>query len=266
MVFWKILWLSLPLAIVSFTLQTWPRWINRYFGVDVWRHIDEALYIRQHKRLNTGHQERYLIDYPSDYPPLLRIFLSFFPRSFLDEYQWAISPAFDFIHNLLLFSFLVLTTGSLPVAWLGQIIYMTSPIVILENSSLTTRPLGSLTFTAAALSMLLFRTGHGMIWLPISIVSVAILCLAHRMSLQALAALVVIVSLLEKTCWYLLIGGAGILLAVAVSGGFYLKVLTGQISMLNYWRQNIRYRFAHQIRGLPKRGEKNPDMVFRSLH
>ena len=259
-------WGGLPLAVVSFCLHTWPRWFNRYFGVDVWRHIDEALYIRTHKRLNTGHQERYLIDQPGDYPPLLRLILAVFPPAWLDEYQWVIAPAFDFLHNLLLYLFLIALTHDVRIAWLGQMVYMASPLVAMEDSNLTTRSLGALTFTASVLPLALFQSGHGLWWLGIAVVGIAVLCVAHRMSLQALVVIVAVFTLMDRTAWYVGALGAGMLLAILISGGFYLKVLEGHAAMLQFWRQNIQYKVAHQIRGIPKRGEKNPDMVFRINH
>lgn len=259
-------WWGVPLAALSFCLQTWPRWFNRYFGVDVWRHIDEAMFIREHRRLNTGPQERYLIDRPTDYPPLLRLLLALFPRRWLDEWQWAISPAIDAVHNLLLFAVLLALTGEVRVAWLGQLFYLASPIVILENSNLTTRPLGSLTFTLAVWPLVLFLAGDGWAWWGIAVIGVAILCLAHRMSLQALIAVAVLFTVVERSAWPLLAVAAGMAAALLLSRGFYWQVLRGHLAMLKFWSQNIQYKVAHQVRGVPKRGERNPDMVFRINH
>ena len=106
---------GLILAVVSFLLQTWPRFGNRYFGIDVWRHLAVADYYRRRRQDRTLAFNRYLIPEPSDYPPLLRIFLSLIPKETLERTQWFIGPLFDFVQSFAVFVVAYSITGSLSV-------------------------------------------------------------------------------------------------------------------------------------------------------
>lgn len=250
-------------AAVSFYIQVRPRIKNRYFGIDTWRHLAVADYIRMHKKYPHLMPEHYLIDEPSDYPPLLRILLSFIPKNILEKCQWLVSPLFDFLHNLLLFAVVYILSKNLTLAVTVQIIYMVSPLIIMENSSLTTRPLASLLFSIVFFSMLVCSITASSLWLVLSVLFLCILILSHRMSLQALVWLVLFFSFYERTFIYIEIFCLGFVLAVFVSRGYYLKVLRGHIAMLDFWRRNIKNRYAHQVRGFMEKGQGNPDIVFR---
>lgn len=258
------IWLTgILIAVVSFYIQVRPRLKNRYFGIDTWRHLVVADYIRRHKKYPHLMPEHYLIDEPSDYPPLLRILLSFIPKDILEKYQWLVSPIFDFIHNFLLFAVVYILTKNLSAAVVAQIIYMVSPLIIMENSSLTTRSLASLLFTVVFLPTLVFSITKSPFCLAMSVLSLCILLLTHRMSIQAFVWITLFFSVCERTFIYIGILCLGMALVVFVSRGYYLRVLRGHIAMLDFWRKNIANRYAHQIRGLMKKGQDNPDVVFR---
>ncbi len=248
---------------VSLWIQVRPRLTNRYFGVDTWRHLTVADYIRRHRRYPGLMPEKYLIDEPCDYPPLFRYALALVPRRVLEEYQWLVSPCVDALHSLVIFAVAQAVTGVPAVGWLAQGIYMTTPIVIMENASLTTRSCASLLFTITASSLVAWELTPHWGWGAAGIAGVAVLVLTHRMAVQALLAFAVGMGILSGTWRYVAGLAAGALLAIAASRGFYLKVLAGHVAMLAWWRKNIRHRYAHQIRGVPKTSAATPDMVFR---
>jgi hypothetical protein len=260
---WMAWGISVLATTLNFGLQVWPRWKNRYFGVDNWRHLDEADVLRRTRRLSQGKPNRYLIEAPSDYPPLLRVVLAAIPKEILERWEWCVAPVFDAIHHLLLFATVYGMTGNWKMGLLAQITYAASPLIILENSNLTTRSFASLLFTLGWLPVVWYAVSGLWVWLLIGIVFLSLLCLAHRLAVQALVFLGIFTAIFH---WdWIWIGAilAAMGLAFVISGGFYRKVLYGQLAMLNYWRVNIRNRFAHQIRGLPKRAQEEPDIVFR---
>ena len=248
---------------LSFFIQIRPRIVNRYFGVDSWRHLDEADEFRRHHRLPAGQPERYLITKPSDYPPLLRVVLALIPKALLERWEWVIAPAFDALHNLLLFGLVWTWTGRVDLAVIAQLTYCLSPLVIMENSNLTTRSFASLLFTLGWFPLMAYRVTGQPPWLVLSILVLALLFLAHRLAIQALCFLCLVWSLFNKTWFFLGVFLAAMGVAFLLSGGFYRKILWGHLTMLNYWRINIGNRFAHQIRGLPSKHAKDPDAVFR---
>lgn len=254
---------GLLLSVASFFLQTWPRFGNRYFGVDTWRHLAMADFYRRKRRDPSARFDRYLIPEPSDYPPMLRWLLSLFPRRLLERSQWLVSPLFDFMHSFLVFAVAYSFTGNVWASLAAQAAYILAPIVVLANSSLTTRPLASLTFTALILTELAFTASGNWIWFPASLVAGTMLFLTHRMALQALTVATIALSLFFLTPYYALAFLGSWLLAIVASGGLYWRVFKGHLAMLNWWRGNIHNRFAHQIRGLPKTSDESADPVFK---
>src|SRR3972149_8753027 len=97
--------LGLIVPTLSFCLQIWPRLIKRYFGVDTWKWLFVADYVRKHKKLPAESTKRYIANSVYGYPPLIILLLSLFPKKFLERFQFICSPFFDFINNYLIFQF-----------------------------------------------------------------------------------------------------------------------------------------------------------------
>ncbi len=260
--------LGLVVSIGSFFLQVWPRWRNRYFGVDTWRHLLMADYIRTQKELPKS-SDKYIFTEPSDYPPLLRIVISFLPKSLADRYQWMISPVFDMLHSFTLFFSGWILTESVYGGLIAQTTYILSPLVVIENSNLTTRSFASLLSSLTFFLFILFLA-QGSYWaLSLGLLFGILLITAHRFSLQAFIFYTIGLILYEKSVYplfFLLVCFGG---AILVTRGYSWRVLTGHIQMLEYWRRNIHNRYAHQIRGLPKKSTEDEkkdtsgDIVFK---
>jgi hypothetical protein len=260
--------MGLLVSIGSFFLQVWPRWKNRYFGVDTWRHLLMADYIRTQKELPKS-SDKYIFTEPSDYPPLLRIVISFLPKKIADRYQWMISPIFDMLHSLTLFFSGWLLTTSVYGGLIAQTTYILSPLVVMENSNLTTRSFASFLSSLTFFMFILFLAQGSYLALSLGLLFGILLITAHRFSLQAFIFYTVGLIIYEKSfipLFFLLacLGGAFL-----VTGGYSWRVLTGHIQMIEYWRRNIHNRYAHQIRGLPKKStedgksDRSGDIVFK---
>jgi len=250
-------------ALAGYLLESWPRWRVRYFGIDTWRHLMVADFIRREKRFPKTLPEKYILPEASDYPPLFRLLLAFFPKKFLENWQGFISPAFDFLHSLFLYFFVYSLTRNVAIACMAQIAYVANPLIVMENSNLTTRPVASLLFSLSFVPLLYYAHFGGGGMLAFALIGMTILILTHRFALQGLVALTLSFVILQKSWIPLAVLLVSMALAVIVTKGFYLKVLWGHIQMLNWWRLNIHNRYAHQVRGLIKKGEKSPDIVFR---
>ena len=181
--FWGSM-LGFLVSIGSFSLQVWPRLRNRFFGVDTWRHLLMADHIRTHKELPKSN-DKYIFTEPSDYPPLLRIVISFLPKEIADRYQWIISPVFDFMHSLTLFFAGWVLTTSVYGGLIAQATYILSPLVVIENSNLTTRSFASL-LSSLTFFLFVLYLAHGSYWvLSLGFLFGILLITAHRFSLQA---------------------------------------------------------------------------------
>jgi hypothetical protein len=256
--------IGICLSIISFAIQTWPRFANRYFGVDTWRHLEMADYIRVNKAL-PKENKKYIFSEPSDYPPMLRVVLAALPRKKVEQWQWFLSPAFDTLHCFILFLVGWVLTSSFWGGAIAQITYILSPLVVMENSNLTTRSFASFLSSLTFFSYVCFWA-YGSYWFYIvALIFGILLILTHRFSLQAFLFLsigLMVVSRSMQPILFLALSFGG---AVLISGGYSWRVFTGHIKMLEFWRRNIHNRYAHQVRGLPKQSNRNEsgDIVFR---
>ena len=257
-----ILW-ALPVMAASFVFQVRPRLGNRYFGIDTWRHLAVAEHYRRRRRGEVRDFDRYLIPERSDYPPLLRILLSWIPKRVLDSSQWFLSPVVDAVHSVVLFGLAYRLTGDVGAAVVAQIAYGLAPLIVMENSNLSTRSLASLMFSLLMISYLAFHSSGNWVLILVSVAVGTMLFLTHRMALQALLALTIVLSLWFQTPYYVLVFAGSWLMAIVVSGGFYWRVFKGHLAMLWWWRTNIHNRYAHQFRGLPDKDDQSGDPVFR---
>ncbi|MBI4314286.1 MAG: hypothetical protein HY594_05675, partial [Candidatus Omnitrophica bacterium] len=174
---------GIGVACLSFLIQIRPRLKNRDFGVDSWRHLDEADVFRRNRRKLGATPGRYLIEKPTDYPPLIRLVLSIIPKKTLEKYEWTVAPAFDAIQNILLFAVVWSWTRRLDVAVPAQLMYCLSPLVIMENSNLTTRSFACLLFVCGWLPLVIHLNGGPIGWLAVGVFFFGLLFLAHRLAI-----------------------------------------------------------------------------------
>src|SRR3990170_2929107 len=148
--------LSIPLALVAFILESYPRFINREYGVDIWTHL---LYLKEYhkqKRIPGRIENGFLVPGEYDYPPVFIWILSKFPVKLVEKYEFLFSPFFDFVHLIIIFGLVYVLTSNLLLSMLTQLLYILTPIIILENSSATPRSLGYTLFTILMMSVIFY--------------------------------------------------------------------------------------------------------------
>lgn len=253
---------GLIVPFISFLFETYPRFINRYFGVDVWSRMLEADYIRKngHKVPMEKIRDGFIVEGYLNYPPLFPWLLSFLPKKTLLNLQGFIAPFFDVMQNILVFIATLQLTSNLQVAILAQIIYATIPLAILENSYLTPRSLGYLTFTAAFYPLLLYSLVSNPLYLAVGFLFTLLCFFTHRFALQSLLFICLFFSIVDRNVFYLAVFFGALISAIIISRGYYLRILGGHIANIYFWMQNYKLRFAHQVRGIQK-GRKKRDFV-----
>lgn len=247
---------------LSFILQIWPRIKNRYFGVDTWRHLMYANYVRKHKRFPKEIDDKYVVTGPYGYPPVIIKILSFFSKSFNEKYQFIFSPIFDCLHNYLVFIAALLITKDLITAIFAQIIASLTPLVVIEASNLNTRVISYLIFTLSFFPLILFSVNPSVVWLIIAFVGLVLLFYTHRFAIQAYLFCVLGLSIAERNPFYVGFVAAAFIMVYLSGGEFYKSILNEHLALLNFWRKNIDYRFAHQIRGNLK-PKQIDDFIFK---
>ena len=244
---------GIGVAGVHLMTVVWPRAYNRHYGVDGWKHLLAAEYIRQHKRLPGRLPGKYIIDEPYNYPPLLPILLALLPRPWRERYEWAVASCIDALHSLLLFGIVFALTSDLALGLLAQGFYMLTPAVVRESSALNTRTAGSLLFSGTFLCELAFAHSREPGLLLGAVLLGFLLVHTHKMSVQALVFASVGFAIWERNPAYLVTVALIAAAAVVLSGGYYLRfILPGHLAILTYWRERIREGNqigTHQVRG-----------------
>lgn len=250
---------GLIIPILSFFFQSYPRFFNRYFGVDVWSRMLETDYIRKnhHQIPMEKISDGFILEGFFNYPPVLLWILSFIPKKTLFNIQGFIAPISDVLQNILVFGITLQITGKIETALIAQLVYATIPLTVLENSYLTPRSLGYLNFTLAFYPLLLYSTWPNNLYLLISFSFLVLSFFTHKFATQSLFFACVFFSIIDnRSSLYLLTFMAAFVTAVLISRGYYLRILQGHIDNIRFWMRNFEYRFAHQIRGIIKKREK----------
>ncbi len=230
---------------------------------DTWYYLLVADKIRKSKRLPKK-VDHFLFDGDYDYPPILPKMLSLVPKRKLEKYGWVFSPSVELLHMLLLFIVAQWVTGNLVISLMAMGIYAVTPILVWEFTTLNSRSLGSLFFSACVVSLLAFSAGVGVYFLIPAILFGATVLLTHKMATQTLFFLLAFFSIWEGSLLYLAFLGLVVGLAVLVSKGFYLKILKSHYTILNFWRKNISSLSKFDAYFLKKEGKKKRS-VFRRL-
>lgn len=255
------------LLIAGFIFQVWPRFYNRRFGIDTWRYLDIADYIRK-CGFPKENPPKYLIRGPFDYPPVFLWLLSRLSKTFLHNYQWLASPFINAINAAFVFAASYYLTGSGTASLWIAALFLLIPIIALEASQLSTRPISILVFNMLFFSVLLFINSLGspgndyILFFFISVALLTLLLLTHKMAIQATFFIFLFFSIWQASFWYLTIFISAVILAIAVSKGYYIKIFKGHLAILTFWLKNYRLRYAHQIRGLDKK-DASPDPIIK---
>ena len=258
-----MLYLALIIPILSFILQSYPRFFNKYFGVDVWSRMLEADLIRKngHRIPMNKISNGFLLEGYFNYPPVFPWLLSFMPKKKLLEIQGFIAPIFDIFQNVFVFLFTFQITNRIEISLLAQLIYGTIPLNALENSYLTPRSLGYLNLTLAFYPLLLYSISPNPLYILASFIFTVLIFFTHKFATQSLFFLSIFFTIFEKDFLYLGIFLLGLISAILISKGYYFRIFKGHIGNILFWFKNYNYRFAHQIRGVMHSKSTETDFV-----
>ncbi len=224
-------------------------------GVDTWYYLAYADAVRRRPRLEVRLPQYLLQDERQSYPPLFPTLLALLPHSFLRRKFWAVAPAIDCLHLLLLCWLAYKITGSLGISALTGCLYAFTPQMISETRSLNGRSLGALLHSLSILLLLRYVLGEsGWPWLPLSLLVGAALFLSAATAAAAYGFVCAMLSALDRDPRYLLVAAGAMALATLLSGGHYLRVVRNYYQAVAYWTRN-RHRFgAHPVRQSPVYG------------
>ena len=87
----NIILISVIVPVIAFFFESYPRFFNRKFGVDIWTHL---LYLKEyHKQKGVPKviDKGFLVPGEYDYPPVFITILSKFPIKLVEKYEFFFS-------------------------------------------------------------------------------------------------------------------------------------------------------------------------------
>lgn len=246
----KIISLILPgllLCCLVFLLRVKPRLRHRYFGTDTWWYLLYADVFRRNRQFPVK-LPYFLLDIEEQwYPPVFPLILSLLSDETLKKWQWTIGALVDSFHLLMLYGFTLLLGYDLVIAVAAGLIFAITPILVDEASNLNVRGFASAFLTLSLLATLAVTNGSQPLYLyaSVAVLSGTVVLLAHKMTTQELVAVLATFLVLERDTLLLWILLGMFITAVALSKGFYIKVLKGHFDILRFYRTNHHDLRAH---------------------
>lgn len=250
----------LPLCVVVFLVRALFRIrYSKARGSDVWFHLHASEEIRKNKYRMPKTLGGFLIETPFDYPPLVHFFLSFLSKKSRERLEPFFGSIVDTAQVIALFLFVLILTTSYTYAFLSGILFAFFPLLVKVDARvffLSPRPFGEL-FASLSIIFSLFFVWFGDI--PSAILSMFCLSfvfLSSKFGAQAVLFLYIILSVLLLNYYLILFFLGGLLLAVAISKGHYLKVLSGHFRHSSFYNRAIvhKHSWTKQVSGFGRIG------------
>lgn len=232
--------------VAAVAIRLWPRRNLRHYGVDSWFHLHSARIIRRTQHL-PRHVPEYIIEGRWDYPPLFPALLALIPTRTLEELERFVAPLIDGLLAVMALLATAWLTQSIGLGLVAGALVSINPLCIQQSITLTPRPLSAVLLTVALAGSAAHHTWPSGAWLGLAAVSGAMVLLCHRMSAQMLVFMSIVFALTLGSPGLLVVPVASIILAWALSRGFYWQVFRGHLGELAFWR-------AH----LPPQGSEHP--------
>lgn len=243
-------------TIVFFNLtlltRLWPLLYQPHRGSDAYYFLLCRKIFRQNWRLPIVLPDIYALeDREQAYPPGFTIFLSLFPDRIIDRYYWCISPVMDAV----ICGGVVMVTAvmfhSVVAALVAGVVYLFSLSSFQETQNLTSRQLGALLFGVTVMGSIVGYHHQSIFISVLAVSSGGLLLLTHKLSTQALLAGFWCIALLFLNWSHFFYPVIIFVVAMVVSGGYYLKIVRGHVDIVSFWTRNWSKLGAHQVNSSP---------------
>jgi hypothetical protein len=239
-------------GLVAFGLRVAIHAGRRPGGVDTWYFLAYADAFRRRPSLDVRLPQYLLQDERQSYPPLFPSLLALLPSRWLRRWFWTIAPALDCVHLLLLYAVTWRLTGHASVATLAAGAYAVTPQLVSDTRSLSPRPFALLLNSTAMLLLLGYAHGDRRIGQAVAAtLAAALLYLTSAAVAAAYGVTCAALAMIFQDPRYVFVAGAGLVLAIVVSGGHMLRVVRNYAFAIEYWRRNRHLYGRHPIHGSP---------------
>ncbi len=247
---------GVPLVALAFLLRIWVHHGQQPGGVDTWYYLAYADALRRRFSFDVRLPQYLLQDERQSYPPVFPMFLALLPREPLRRWFWAVSPALDCVHLVFLYWLAYKITGHLSVAVLTGLIYATTPQLVAETRSLNGRALGALLHTlAVSFTIRTAMFDAPWPWLPLALFWGALVNLTSATASFAYGFVCFTLTVLSGDGDYLAIGLGGLVAALVLSRGHFLRVIRNYVYAVEYWVRHRGKLGAHPVRHSPLYGD-----------
>jgi hypothetical protein len=211
---------------------------------------------------------QYILDEHQWYPPVFPLLLSLLPDRLFNRIDSFISVGVDLLRMLMLLAIAYWwTNGEMAVVAIAGLLYATTPILISYNIQLNPRGLAGLLLDALLVLLLLQFDGAGPPWVwGVILLLSALVLLTHKMTTQLFVFLMLGTALLYGHWQVAALLPAAVLLAIALSRGYYLDVLRSHWDIVTFWNRNWRWIGADLLRESPVYGDgsyERPEKLHR---
>jgi hypothetical protein len=244
---------SVFLGVIVFVarLAQWHLYLGRRLkgmylsSADTWIFLIDAKKIREHNFKLSAKLREDDVEAERFYPPLFFYLLATVPKRFLKpmvKYGPALADAFIL---LVLSISTMLMTNNLVLAALAAGLYLSSPMIFQQTFCFCIRPLSIFLVSLVYLFSLNFS------WLNFIVISilVAFILLLHKFSTQVVFFTSLAFLFIGRFDYPLSVA-AGFLISLAISRGYYLKVLNAHLAHLksSYLKQFVNSRTRNPLR------------------
>lgn len=237
---------------LSFTIRVALIWRHRHRGCDAYYYLLSSEVFKKERKIPIILPKVYALEEQEQwYPPGFSVFLSLFPRRFLERFYWIISPVIDSFIAAVLAVMVAVMSGYNYMGFAAGLFYSLNSASMVDCTSLNSRPLGVLLFTATMLCLVDAVLDNCYLAGVFAVLFGFALLMTHKLSSQLLYFLLPFMALALWDWKYAVALVAIIAVSYVLSKGFLVKVWRGQHDILSFWRGYWKELGAHQIYGSP---------------
>ncbi len=233
---YAILVVILLIFITAFFLRSYLLLKYKWVGKDSFYHFIVAQEIRKNKSLPKV-INRFIVPEEYNYPPLLHVLLSFFPKKYHSVAQY-LGPISDMGCGATIF-FFCSYVFSLKITIIVTALYLFTPMTIDDSFSFTPRSFANWLMVISVLSLFRYLLYGSVATFISSIIFATLVLLTHRLTTQSLIFVILALSIAFRSFAPLWIITLAFLLAATFTKGYYLRVISGHINFLKVFGRKL---------------------------
>ncbi len=233
-------------TIFGVAIRMAPFLVNPRLGIDNWYWLLCARDVRSRRRLPPDLPCFMLETSEQWYPPLFSGVLALLPQNLLENHGGKLAQLVDLVHAILIYWCVYLAGDNVTVAATAALSYAIAFFPVQYNCQLQPRGLANLLLTVFMIGLWGYLDNQ-QVWMWCVLAAAgAVILLLHKMTSQIWVVFVIAFGLWSGKVAITALVPASVLVAVIISGGFYVKVLRSQWDIITFWHRNIRFLNSHQ--------------------